>query len=453
MTYRAGIIGCGSIAAAHARAYQGVPGVELVAAADPVERARRELQERFGLPRAYPDATEMLQAEQLDLVSVCLWHPLHAEFTLLAARHRPKAIICEKPMATCLAEADAMVAACEAHGVKLAIGHMRRFNRSWTRARELLAEGTIGAPLFASVETGDGLLNCGTHVVDAIRYLLGDPETDWVMGAVERKTDRWERGVRMEDCCLGLVQFRPTTNDERPTTNDRPEGTRPTTTDRPEGTRPTTNDQGSGPSADTGEAGAGPRPNAGHPMPNAPRPRPNAQGPAPNTRHPIPNVGPQALIRCDLTGTNQVEDFSVRGSDGLLEVKQREVRLLRGSSGGWEVIETGYEDPWMAQARELVTWVEGTTGHRGAAEHGRAALEILMAVYQSAREHAMVRMPLIETENPLDRMFEEGKLAIHEPGRYDIRAFLAFEPEERERYKELLRQGRHPREILRAMGR
>src|SRR5947199_3411739 len=110
MGYRAGIIGCGSIAAAHARGYRGVSEVELVAAADPVERCRRDLQERFEIPRTYSDAEEMLRTERLDLVSICLWHPLHAEFTRLAARYQPKAILCEKPMATCLAEADAMLA-------------------------------------------------------------------------------------------------------------------------------------------------------------------------------------------------------------------------------------------------------------------------------------------------------------------------------------------------------
>src|SRR5229473_7478565 len=105
MAYRAGIIGCGSIATAHARAYQSVPGIELVAAADPVERARGAFQEKFAIPRIHAEAAEMLRSERLDFVSICLWHPLHAEFTLLAAEHGPRAILCEKPMATCLAEA------------------------------------------------------------------------------------------------------------------------------------------------------------------------------------------------------------------------------------------------------------------------------------------------------------------------------------------------------------
>src|SRR5207245_639340 len=114
--YRAAIIGCGSIATHHARGYQGVPEIELVAVADPVERARSAFQQTFGVERGYADAADMLRAERPDIVSVCLWHPLHAEFTVAAAQHRPRVILCEKPMATCLAEADAMIGACDAHG-------------------------------------------------------------------------------------------------------------------------------------------------------------------------------------------------------------------------------------------------------------------------------------------------------------------------------------------------
>ena len=53
----------------------------------------------------------------------------------------------------------------------------------------------------------DGLLNTGSHVIDGMRYVLGDPQAEWVMGAVERKTNRWEREVPIEDCCLGLTSF------------------------------------------------------------------------------------------------------------------------------------------------------------------------------------------------------------------------------------------------------
>ena len=141
--------------------------------------------------------------------------------------------------------------------------------------------------------------------------------------------------------------------------------------------------------------------------------------------------GTQALVECDLTGTSQVENYSIRGSEEVMDVQQRELRLLRGA--GWEVIETGYEDPWICQARELVAWVEGRSGHRGEARHGRETLAILMAIYQSAREHELVRMPLSVQENPLDRMVEEGRLPVIESGAYDIRRFLSSDPVERRR--------------------
>jgi predicted dehydrogenase len=234
--------------------------------------------------------------------------------------------------------------------------------------------------------------------------MLGDPATEWVMGAVERKTDRFERNTRIEDCCLGVVQF---------------------------------------------------------------------QG------------GAQALVTCDLGGGANVENYSLRGSEGVLDVQQRGLRLLRdggagsraphpeagrpsasqrvGTPGGnpspskragtLEAIDTGYEDPWLCQARELVTWLDGTSGYRGEGRQARATIEILMAIYQSARAHEVVRMPLAVAENPLDLMFAEGKLPVTEPGRYDIRVFLSFDPAERERYQAMRREGMHPREILKAMGR
>ena len=61
---------------------------------------------------------------------------------------------------------------------------------------------------MVTTKSGEGLLNCGTHVIDACRYLMGDPGTEWVMGAVERKTDRYERDVPVEDCCMCLIQFK-----------------------------------------------------------------------------------------------------------------------------------------------------------------------------------------------------------------------------------------------------
>lgn len=368
--YRAGVIGCGQIGKQHVRGYKGVAEIDLVAVAEPNERVRKEVQEQFEIPSGYKDFREMLDKENLDLVSVCTWHLLHAPLTMATAAYKPKGIICEKPMTVGMKSANQMIKACDEHGVKLAIGHQRRFYGSWTKARELIASGLIGQPLMIANKSGEGLLNCGTHVIDAMRYMLGDPETDWVMSAVERKTDRYEREVRIEDCCMGLISFK------------------------------------------------------------------NAA---------------QALIQSDLTKDWSVENYSLRGTDGVMDVTHNIVRVLNSKSSGWEVIEPGNEDPWVLQVKEMISWIEGKSGHRGNARQARCTVEILMSIYQSARDHEVVRMPLKVEEYPMDLMFEEGKIPVIEPGKYDIRAFLAMEPEDRNLYNEMRRKGMHHRDILEEM--
>ncbi len=78
-----------------------------------------------------------------------------------------------------------------------------------------------------------------------------------------------------------------------------------------------------------------------------------------------------------------------------------------------------------AQAAELADWIDGTVDtHRGRAENGYKALEMVHAVYESARCHERVVMPMQTRVNPLDLMVESGHLVPQRPGPYDIRAFL-----------------------------
>jgi len=205
--YRVGIIGCGGISRSHARAYQQHGKVNLVAAADINPEALKKFADQFSISAKYTDYREMLKKESLDLVSVCTWQGTHAEITIAAAESGAKGILCEKPMATNLGEADAMIEACNRSGTKLVVCHQHRFDAINVEARKLVQEGVIGQPTMAFRRSGGGLLNNGTHYIDGVRYVLGDPETEWVMGQVERRTDRYERRCRIEDLCMGLICF------------------------------------------------------------------------------------------------------------------------------------------------------------------------------------------------------------------------------------------------------
>lgn len=206
-TYTVGIVGCGSTGDAHARAYRNHDQTEVVAAAEPTESTREAFVDEFGVPSAYTTHTEMLAAEELDVVSVCTFHGSHAAITVDAAEADVSGVWCEKPMATCLGEARDMLDAAERNGTKLAVAHKRRFHPVHERARRLVADGAVGDPQFVTGAKSAGLLNWGTHVVDLVRFLLGDPDLEWVMGQVERQTDRYERGVPIEDRCVGQICF------------------------------------------------------------------------------------------------------------------------------------------------------------------------------------------------------------------------------------------------------
>src|SRR5215210_7962556 len=99
--YRVAVLATGRIARAHARGYQMVPQTELCAAADVSPQARDAFGEEFGVAaeRRYADYRTLLERERPDVVSVCSHPPLHAPMVLEAARQRPRAILCEKPIA------------------------------------------------------------------------------------------------------------------------------------------------------------------------------------------------------------------------------------------------------------------------------------------------------------------------------------------------------------------
>lgn len=103
------------------------------------------------------------------------------------------------------------------------------------------------------------------------------------------------------------------------------------------------------------------------------------------------------------------------------------------------------------QVRELIVWMEGGPEHRGSGRQARITVEIMMAIYESARRHSVVRFPLVERGYPLDLMMAEGKLPLEEPGGYDIRGFLNREVVDESEFTKLWSQGLQHHEIMRKL--
>lgn len=184
-SYRAGVIGhTGRGGYAHGvdAAMVGLPGVELISVSDPDEAGQRQAAARLGAARTYASYREMLAREGLDLVAIApSWLDEHEATVVAAAEAGVRAIYLEKPIARSLDEADRMLAACEAHGTKLAVAHQNRSFPAPRMAMRLLKAGKIGRLRVMRAyskhdERGGGLelLVHGTHMFDLMRLFAGD---------------------------------------------------------------------------------------------------------------------------------------------------------------------------------------------------------------------------------------------------------------------------------------
>ncbi len=190
-----GIIGCGKIAEVrHAPEYNENPNSELVAYYD-ANRARAELLQGLFGGTVY-DSVDALLASDVDAVSVCVANVAHAEITI-AALEAGKHVLCEKPMATTLADCEAMNAAADKAGKYLMIAHNQRLARAHVKARALIEAGEIGDIIsFRTVFGHPGpegwtgkkdswffdkkkaafgaMADLGVHKTDLLHFLCGD---------------------------------------------------------------------------------------------------------------------------------------------------------------------------------------------------------------------------------------------------------------------------------------
>jgi len=204
--YRVGFIGCGSISRAHANGYTAAE-MPIAAAADISQEQLNEFATQYDVEKLYTDYTQMLAKEELDIVSICTWPPLHQEMVVAAAEAGVKGILCEKPMTVNLAEADKMIAACDKSNTKLAIGHQRRFEAQYVKAKALIDTGAIGDLISVHGCCAGDLLSDGTHNVDLMRFYASDSPIQWVIGQIDARQKRTRYGHDIEDGAIGYFQF------------------------------------------------------------------------------------------------------------------------------------------------------------------------------------------------------------------------------------------------------
>lgn len=185
---RFGLIGCGRVAHYHAEALTKLSNCELTAVCDVVSERATEFSNKYG-GRPFNDYRALLESDQVDVVSIATPSGLHPEIGIAAAQ-AGKHVVVEKPIGLTLSEIDALLVACREAGVKLSVVHQNRFNPPVQKLREALSAGRLGRLSHASV---------------AVRWCR---EQDYYVQAPWRGTWAQDGGVLMNQSIHALDIFR-----------------------------------------------------------------------------------------------------------------------------------------------------------------------------------------------------------------------------------------------------
>ncbi len=222
--YRVGIIGAGSIAQhCHIPGYKKCANVELVAFADTCPARHKEVIDKFPEMKGYTDYRQMLEKESLDVVSVCTPNKVHAP-AAIAALKAGCHVLCEKPMATTLKEADAMTAAARTARKKLMVGFTHRLFTANRICKDILKKRGIGKPFMIRVRfahggpypgwakdpdtfynprtaAGGAMLDMGIHAIDLCLWLFGKVTSVSAIAATIVKK------IQVDDNALLMMEF------------------------------------------------------------------------------------------------------------------------------------------------------------------------------------------------------------------------------------------------------
>ncbi|MZD04785.1 Gfo/Idh/MocA family oxidoreductase, partial [Streptomyces sp. SID5785] len=217
--FRIGVIGAGSIGAAHVRAAAGAERYEIAAVCDTHRATAAALAGPTG-PAVFTDHRAMLATARLDAVVVAAPHALHTALVEDAARAGAHVLV-EKPMATSVEDCTRMAAVCADAGVLLAVAHVIHFDPLAREARRIVTSGEHGRPVLIThrrsahydpgsrpswffdpgLAGGGIVLNVGSHGLDRIQWFTGSPVAK-VSGVV-----RGRPGLDVETDALALLEL------------------------------------------------------------------------------------------------------------------------------------------------------------------------------------------------------------------------------------------------------
>ena len=216
-----GVIGTGIVGGAwHAHVYHHLPAAELVAVCDLNEARARAIADRYGLPHVYTDYRDLLARPDIVAVSIATPDFAHREIAVAAAK-AGKHILVEKPLATTVEDAEAILRAVDEAGVKLMVDFHNRVNPAFVTTRQAVLAGELGELKYIYARLSNttfvptqmlpwagqssALWFLASHTLDMSCWLLGGKPTR--VYAVSRSGVLEGKGINTADFHIAIVEF------------------------------------------------------------------------------------------------------------------------------------------------------------------------------------------------------------------------------------------------------
>lgn len=361
--YRVALVGCGGMGRHHLQTLAQIDEFEVVGLCDVAAESIGLAREICGEVAGFDDFATMYDEVGPDVVTVATQTRGHHAPTV-AALARGISVLCEKPIAIDLAEADEMVAAAEKSGAKLAINQQNHVNPAVRKGQQMVREGVIGEVVAirgrnkCGRKSGNEFTEMGTHVADMMLCFGGEPE--WCAGSV------WWQGrlAEVEDI-MEAQEMSPQDRDSGLVVGERAVG---------------------------------------------------QYGFANGVLGKVHFLGYKQLMSAnygvDVLGAEG--QLAIRASGGLQQNLWHLPRPMEGlpsQLGDWQVIDMGaeQEDAVATMYRELMAAVAENIEPPSSGREGRWAFEMMLGIYQSHRESGKrIDLPMPDRRHPLEAWREEG---------------------------------------------
>ncbi len=221
--FKFALVGCGRIAKRHAELLGNnqINDSKLVAVCDNIEEKAKEFSKLFNVPY-YTDMDQMMQKEDIDIVSVLTPSGNHAEHVINLSKYG-KHVIVEKPMALTLTDADDMIKACDRNNIRLFVVKQNRFNVPVIKLKEAMDKERFGKLVLGTIRVrwcrdqkyydqdswrgtwaldGGVLTNQASHHIDLLEWLMGEVES------VFAKSTTALVNIEAEDTAVATLRFK-----------------------------------------------------------------------------------------------------------------------------------------------------------------------------------------------------------------------------------------------------